>query len=165
MSEFFSHPAFLPAILGFFLGGSLAFFFLSHRLSALRSATVTQEKSRREATSELLKQTDSTLRHGLIKLENAVLNAVRKSQPAVPAQASAKKTGAAPQAKKTLPQPSKISPQELANDDFVPLVQDGKETPREENFEGFVTEEPAAKAELAAHVLRSALDSPNIKSS
>ena len=208
MSEFFSHPAFLPAILGFLVGGSLAFFFLSHRLSALRAATVTQEKSsaktisklktevasvheeldllrsnesrlmkrqgeleaisgteqeRREATSELLKQTDSTLRHGLIKLENAVLNAVRKSQPAVPAQTTAKKAVAAPQAKKNLPQPSKATPQELSNDDFVPLVQGGKETPREENFEGFVTEEPASKAESAAHVLRAALDSPSIK--
>jgi len=42
--------------------------------------------------------------------------------------------------------------------DFVPLVKGGKETPREGNFEGFVTE---AKAGSAANDLRAALSGAN----
>jgi len=53
MSEFFSHPAFLPAILGFLVGGSLAFLILSNRLSALRAATITQEKTSAKTIANL----------------------------------------------------------------------------------------------------------------
>ena len=204
MSEFFSHPAFLPALLGFLVGSSLIFFILSNRLSALRTATLAQEKSsaktianlqtevaavheeldhlrstesrlmkrqgelealsstekeRQDTTSKLLRQTDVTLRDGLIKLENAVLNAVRKSQPMA---------ASTPITSTQVSQPSPPAPSTTVQDfskdqtmDFVPLVEGGQETPREESFEGFVAEQPAAKAGSAANDLRAALSGAN----
>jgi hypothetical protein len=176
MSEFFTHPAFLPSFIGFLAGIFLAFFLLSFRLSALRTATLEQEKTaaktianleaeeaalrsdlatlrgsesrlikrqgelealcsteqeRQEGMAQHLLQTEAALRDGLTKLENTVLNAIRKSQAREDAM------------------------------DFVPLVKSQKETPREKNFEGFVMEQPTAKAESAANVFRAALENPN----
>ncbi len=175
MTEFLSHPAVLPALLGFLGGVFLTFFTLSLRLSALGTAAIQQEKAdaktiadlkteesalqnevsslrtsesrlikrqgeleaiagteeqRREALSQQLSQTDASLQNGLIRLEKTLLNALRQSQPK----------------------------EEIT--DFVPHLPAQKETPREYNFEGFVAEPPAAKAESAANVLRAALNDP-----
>lgn len=179
MSEIFSHSAFLPVCISFLGGIFLTTFFFSVRLSSLRAATIEQEKAaikmtealkeersalkdelamvrtsesqlvkrqgeleaiarseqgRRMDEGELIKQTESTLQDGFIRLENMVLNAVRKSQPR----------------------------EEIT--DFVPLAQQPvkapAETPREENFEGFVMEPPIGKAESAANTLRAALTPP-----
>lgn len=175
MLEFLSHPSFLPALIGFLGGILLTFFFLAPRLSALRLATLKQEKSaantiaelkteqsalqteiaslrssesrlikrhgelealsssskeRQETVVDHLKQSEATLHEKFNKLENSLLNAIRKSQ----------------------------GP--LSTEDFVPHIPAQHETPREEHFEGFVTEQSQVKAESAANVLRAALENP-----
>lgn len=177
MSEFLSHPAFLPALIGFLAGIFLTFFFLSSRLSALRTAALKQEKKaaqtiahlkieestlqaeianlrtsesllikqqeeleglhrseqeKKQVMSEHLSQAEAILRDGMIKLESTVLNAIRKSR----------------------------SREDL--NDFVPHITSAKETPREEQFEGFTMEQSHTKAESAANVLRAALDSSKL---
>ncbi len=188
MPEFLSHSAFLPALIGFLAGIFLAFFFLSRSLSIMRTAVTQQEKNaartiadlkaeqsalqneiaslramesrlikrqgeletlsgsdeeRREALLEHLLQNEATLRDGLIRLENTLLNAIRKSP-------------------SPSPSPSSSPPSPVSADlgDFVPHVPSQKESPREENFEGFVMEQPKVKAESAANVLRAALNEP-----
>ena len=88
------------------------------------------EQARRKDEGQIIKQTESTLQDGFIRLENKVLNAVRKSQPR-----------------------EQIT-------EFVPLAQQPTETPREENFEGFVMEQPVVKAKSAANSLRAAITPP-----
>lgn len=120
------------------------------------------DKKREEEMAQFLGFAKSTLQSELRKHENAIVSSLKAQE-----QAPQSPPSAPPASQNLTVPPPRSSPVPLdANQegtphddrDFVPIQSHPGEVPREANFEGFVVDQSAEKAESAANTLRAALE-------